>query len=216
MYKICPQLRSAPIFREFSNQSIVDLATLPGREVGGVPLAAALGPHLAAEAALDVHQRFHVVRVVQDVPAESKNTRNDTPSFRELNSIPSDSDHMSMLVSQMGSLSIIAPFSNSFTPEERDVGDGEAEGVDLGEALLVGEGRHVQPQLLERRVDARRAAQHKIRYKGDPICSSRFCPMKVGQWRNFLAHISILGILILFLWTTYCMPNPSCNRNPTS
>ena len=28
----------------------------------------------AAEAALDVHQRFHVVRVVQDVPAESDNT----------------------------------------------------------------------------------------------------------------------------------------------
>ena len=74
MCKICPQLRSAPIFKEFSNQSIVDLATLPGREVGGVPLAAALGPHLAAEAALDVHQRFHVVRVVQDVPAESENT----------------------------------------------------------------------------------------------------------------------------------------------
>ena len=46
-------------------------------------------------------------------------------------------------------------------PEEGDVGDGEAERVDLGEALLVGEGRHVQPQLLERRVDARRAAQHK-------------------------------------------------------
>ena len=88
----------------------------------------------------------------------------------------------------MGLLSIIAPFSNSFTPEERDVGDGEAEGVDLGEALLVGEGRHVQPQLLERRVDARRAAQHKIRYKGDPICSSQFCPMKVGQWRNCLVR----------------------------
>ena len=45
-------------------------------------------------------------------------------------------------------------------PEEGDVRDGEAERVDLGEALLVGEGRHVQPQLLERRVDARRAVQH--------------------------------------------------------
>ena len=47
-----------------------------------------------------------------------------------------------------------------FPPEEGDVCDGEAEGVDLGEALLVGERRHVQPQLLERRVDARRAARH--------------------------------------------------------
>ena len=76
-----------------------------------------------------------------------------------------------------------------FPPEEGDVCDGEAEGVDLGEALLVGEGRHVQPQLLERRVDARRAAQHKIRYKDDRICGSRFCPMKkVGQWRNCLAR----------------------------
>ena len=46
-------------------------------------------------------------------------------------------------------------------PEEGDVRDGEAERVDLGEALLVGEGRHVQPQLLERRVDARCAAQYK-------------------------------------------------------
>ena len=46
-------------------------------------------------------------------------------------------------------------------PEERDVGDGEAECVDLGEALLVRERRHVQPQLLERRVDARRTAAGK-------------------------------------------------------
>ena len=103
-------------------------------------------------------------------------------------------------------------FSNSFTPEERDVGDGEAEGVDLGEALLVGEGRHVQPQLFERRVDARRAAQHKIRYKEDRICGSRFCPMKIGQWRNCLVVRANL-IFDIFLWT---MSKPSCNRNPTS
>lgn len=38
--------------------------------------------------------------------------------------------------------------------KERDVGDGQAEGVDLGEALLVREGRNVQSELLEGRVDA--------------------------------------------------------------
>ena len=70
-----------PFFREFSNHSIVDLATLPGREVGGVPLAAALGPHLAAEAALDVHQRLHVVRVVQDVPTQREENGNDGTCF---------------------------------------------------------------------------------------------------------------------------------------
>lgn len=35
-------------------------------------------------------------------------------------------------------------------PKEGDVGDGQTEGVDLAEALLVGEGRHTCPQLLER------------------------------------------------------------------
>lgn len=30
-------------------------------------------------------------------------------------------------------------------PEQGDVGDGEAQGVDLGEALLVGERGHVHP-----------------------------------------------------------------------
>ena len=57
------------ILNKTSNLAIVKLATLPGREVGGVPLEAAVGPHLSAEAALDVHQRLHVV-VVQDVPAQ--------------------------------------------------------------------------------------------------------------------------------------------------
>ena len=51
-------------------------------------------------------------------------------------------------------------------PEEGDVGDGEAERVDLGEALLVGEGRHVQPQLLERRVDARRTMYITDQFSG--------------------------------------------------
>ena len=41
--------------------------------------------------------------------------------------------------------------------EEGDVGDGEAEGVDLGEALLVREGGHVEAELLEGRVDGGRA-----------------------------------------------------------
>ena len=38
--------------------------------------------------------------------------------------------------------------------QQRDVGDGQPQGVDLGQPLLVGEGRHVSAQLLEGRVDA--------------------------------------------------------------
>lgn len=39
-------------------------------------------------------------------------------------------------------------------PEEGDVGDGQAERVDLGQALLVGEGGHAAAELVEGRVDA--------------------------------------------------------------
>jgi hypothetical protein len=37
-----------------------------GGQVGGVPLLAAFGPNLTSEAAVDVGQRFHFVRVVED------------------------------------------------------------------------------------------------------------------------------------------------------
>lgn len=39
-------------------------------------------------------------------------------------------------------------------PQQRDVGDGEPQGVDLRQSLLVGESGHVAAQLLEGRVDA--------------------------------------------------------------
>lgn len=39
-------------------------------------------------------------------------------------------------------------------PEQGDVGDGQAQGVDLGEAFLEGEGGHEAPELVEGRVDA--------------------------------------------------------------
>lgn len=42
-------------------------------------------------------------------------------------------------------------------PEQGDVGDREAQGVDLGEALLKREGGHVTAQLVEGRVDAEHA-----------------------------------------------------------
>ena len=42
---------------------------------------------------------------------------------------------------------------SSHLSEQGDVGDGESEGVYLGESLLVGEGRHVAPELLEGGVD---------------------------------------------------------------
>ena len=42
-------------------------------------------------------------------------------------------------------------------PQQRDVGDGEPQRVDLAQPLLVREGGHVPPQLLERGVDARAA-----------------------------------------------------------
>ena len=42
-------------------------------------------------------------------------------------------------------------------PQQRDVSDGEPQRVDLAQPLLVREGGHVPPQLLERRVDARAA-----------------------------------------------------------
>ena len=74
-----PLVNFAPI--KSTNRAIIELATLPGREVGGVPLAAALCPHLAAEAALDVHQRLHVVRVVQDVPTQREENGNDGSCF---------------------------------------------------------------------------------------------------------------------------------------
>ena len=39
-------------------------------------------------------------------------------------------------------------------PQQRDVGDGQPQSVDLAQPLLVGEGGHVQAELLEGRVDA--------------------------------------------------------------
>jgi len=44
--------------------------------------------------------------------------------------------------------------------EQGDVGDSEAQRVDLGEALFVREGRHVDSQLVEGRVDAAEEEQH--------------------------------------------------------
>ena len=46
-------------------------------------------------------------------------------------------------------------------PEEGDVGDGQTEGVDLAESLLVRKGRNVSSQLLEGGVDAGAAEQWK-------------------------------------------------------
>ena len=84
-----------------------------------------------------------MVRVVQNVPAFEMR-----PNYQVIGCLTEFSLHC-------------APYQ--FPPEEGDVRNGEAEGVNLGEALLVGEGRHVQTKLLEGRVDARRAARDKIR-----------------------------------------------------
>ena len=46
-------------------------------------------------------------------------------------------------------------------PEEGDVGDGQTEGVDLAESLLVRKGRDVSAELLEGGVDAGAAEQWK-------------------------------------------------------
>ena len=46
--------------------------------------------------------------------------------------------------------------------EECNIGDGQAKGVDLGEALLVWEGGHVQAELFERCVDTGRAGRSKV------------------------------------------------------
>ena len=47
--------------------------------------------------------------------------------------------------------------------EQRDVGDGQPEGVDLGKSLFVRKGRDVNPQLFESGVDAGRAVRKKIK-----------------------------------------------------
>ena len=83
----------------------------PGGQVRSVPLLAALGSNLAAEAAVDVRQGLHLVRVVEDLP------------------------------------------------EERDVGDGQPQRVDLGKSFLVRKRRDVNPQLFEGRINARRAVK---------------------------------------------------------
>ena len=48
--------------------------------------------------------------------------------------------------------------------QESYVGDGQSEGVDFGEAFLVGERRHVLTKLLESGVDAGRAEKQAHNY----------------------------------------------------
>ena len=50
-------------------------------------------------------------------------------------------------------------------PQQGDVGDGQAQGVDLGEALLVRKGGHVATQLFKGRVDGGAAGEKIILQK---------------------------------------------------
>ena len=84
-------------------------------------------------------------------------------------SVPDD-DLLPFAVSPQTLLDVFErlPTGNEDVLEHRYVGDGETQRVDLGETLLVGEGRHVQTQLLERRVD---------RHHPLPLPHVRCCPL---------------------------------------
>lgn len=60
-------------------------------------------------------------------------------------------------------------------PEQRDVGDGKAQGVDLREAFFVRERRHVHAELIKGRVDAAGPA------KGNSLENHRLIASTVRQ-----------------------------------
>ena len=69
----------------------------------------------------------------------------------------------------------------SHLSEQGDVGDGQPEGVNLGESLFVGEGRHVTPQLLEGGVDGGAAEREALKAGTLYICS---CLLKLITFVN--------------------------------